>query len=98
MFLTKEDVLDDKGIAPVPANSTAGLAPSAASAQLDTVVHSDIGFNSASESAIEDSNTAPIGASDAKEIKAVEQGVWINADPIPGCIVCNIGESKIFGG
>jgi len=20
-------------------------------------------------------------------------GVWINADPIPGCIVCNIGES-----
>lgn len=21
-----------------------------------------------------------------------EQGIWINADPIPGCIVCNIGE------
>ncbi|KAF9464175.1 Clavaminate synthase-like protein [Collybia nuda] len=21
-----------------------------------------------------------------------EQGVWINADPIPGCVVCNIGE------
>ncbi|KAH7885384.1 hypothetical protein F5I97DRAFT_1937605 [Phlebopus sp. FC_14] len=21
-----------------------------------------------------------------------EEGVWINADPIPGCIVCNIGE------
>lgn len=95
VFLTKEDVLDDKGIAPVPANSTTGLAPSAASAQLDTIVHSDIGFNSASESAIEGPNSAP---TDAKEIKAVEQGVWINADPIPGCIVCNIGESKIFGG
>jgi len=23
-----------------------------------------------------------------------EDGMWINADPIPGCIVCNIGESK----
>ncbi|KAH6912844.1 hypothetical protein BKA70DRAFT_777135 [Coprinopsis sp. MPI-PUGE-AT-0042] len=21
-----------------------------------------------------------------------EEGVWINADPIPGCVVCNIGE------
>ncbi len=21
-------------------------------------------------------------------------GRWINADPIPGCVVCNIGESK----
>jgi isopenicillin N synthase-like dioxygenase len=25
-----------------------------------------------------------------------EQGIWINADPIPGCIVCNIGESKLI--
>ncbi|KAG5652963.1 hypothetical protein H0H81_002861 [Sphagnurus paluster] len=24
-----------------------------------------------------------------------EKGVWINADPIPGCVVCNIGESKL---
>lgn len=23
-----------------------------------------------------------------------EPGVWINADPIEGCVVCNIGESK----
>ncbi|OCH91861.1 Clavaminate synthase-like protein, partial [Obba rivulosa] len=22
----------------------------------------------------------------------VEDGVWVNADPIPGCVVCNIGE------
>lgn len=21
-------------------------------------------------------------------------GVWIDADPIPGCVVCNIGESE----
>jgi len=28
--------------------------------------------------------------------EAVEQGTWINADPIEGCIVCNIGESKCF--
>ena len=26
--------------------------------------------------------------------EAVEQGTWINADPIKGCLVCNIGESK----
>ncbi|KLO11483.1 Clavaminate synthase-like protein [Schizopora paradoxa] len=60
VFLTKEDVLDDKGVAPIPVTSTTGLAPSTA------------------------------------KIKAVEQGVWINADPIPGCIVCNIGESGSF--
>jgi len=22
----------------------------------------------------------------------VEEGIWVNVDPIPGCIVCNIGE------
>jgi isopenicillin N synthase-like dioxygenase len=26
--------------------------------------------------------------------EAVEQGTWINADPIKGCVVCNIGESE----
>lgn len=25
-----------------------------------------------------------------------EKGVWINADPIPGCVVCNIGESAFL--
>ncbi len=99
VFLTKEDVLDDKGIAPVPANSTAGLAPSAASAQLDTVVHSNNGFKSTSEPEVEDLNSAAAsGDSDGKEIKSAEQGVWINADPIPGCIVCNIGESEFMFG
>ncbi|CAL1713251.1 unnamed protein product [Somion occarium] len=24
--------------------------------------------------------------------EGVEEGSWINADPVPGCIVCNIGE------
>ncbi|KIY67560.1 Clavaminate synthase-like protein [Cylindrobasidium torrendii FP15055 ss-10] len=24
--------------------------------------------------------------------QGVKKGVWINADPIPGCVVCNIGE------
>ena len=26
--------------------------------------------------------------------ETVVDGVWIKADPIPGCIVCNIGESE----
>ncbi|TFK74880.1 Clavaminate synthase-like protein [Pluteus cervinus] len=26
--------------------------------------------------------------------KGSESGVWINANPIPGCVVCNIGESN----
>jgi|SRR5882672_6822393 len=25
--------------------------------------------------------------------EGIEEGIWITADPIPGCIVCNIGES-----
>jgi len=29
--------------------------------------------------------------------EAVEQGAWINADPIRGCVVCNIGESECSG-
>lgn len=26
--------------------------------------------------------------------EVVEQGTWINADPLRGCILCNIGESE----
>ncbi len=26
--------------------------------------------------------------------QGAEDGVWISADPIPGCVVCNIGESE----
>lgn len=25
-----------------------------------------------------------------------EEGIWITADPIPGCVVCNIGESELL--
>jgi hypothetical protein len=28
--------------------------------------------------------------------EGVEEGIWISADPIEGCVVCNIGESKCF--
>ncbi|KAH7909025.1 Clavaminate synthase-like protein [Hygrophoropsis aurantiaca] len=31
-------------------------------------------------------------ADDLPSEQDTEQGTWINADPIPGCIVCNIGE------
>jgi isopenicillin N synthase-like dioxygenase len=25
-----------------------------------------------------------------------EEGIWINADPVPNCVVCNIGESMFL--
>jgi isopenicillin N synthase-like dioxygenase len=25
-----------------------------------------------------------------------EEGIWINADPVPNCVVCNIGESMLL--
>ena len=28
--------------------------------------------------------------------ETVEQGMWIKADPIPGCVVCNVGESTRY--
>jgi len=38
-----------------------------------------------------------LGATDTGKLglpaeEGKEEGIWINADPIPGCIVCNIGE------
>ena len=27
--------------------------------------------------------------------QGAEEGIWINADPVPGCVVCNIGESTV---
>jgi len=40
------------------------------------------------------SRPAAVSMADPKKVVRVgsEQGVWINADPIPGCVVCNIGE------
>lgn len=32
---------------------------------------------------------------DVPKEEGVEQGIWISADPIPGCVVCNIGESTL---
>ena len=29
--------------------------------------------------------------------EGIEEGIWITADPNPGCIVCNIGESTWMG-
>ena len=26
--------------------------------------------------------------------EGIEEGVWTTVDPIPGCVVCNIGESQ----
>ncbi|CAE6466933.1 unnamed protein product [Rhizoctonia solani] len=31
-------------------------------------------------------------AADAEHVEEAGPGEWINADPIPGCVVCNIGE------
>ncbi len=33
-------------------------------------------------------------SSDLPPGENVEQGVWIKADPLSGCVVCNIGESE----
>ena len=26
--------------------------------------------------------------------EGIEEGIWVTVDPVPGCIVCNIGESS----
>jgi hypothetical protein len=43
-----------------------------------------------------------LGATGTRELglpaeQGREKGIWVNADPIPGCVVCNIGESEYFG-
>ena len=35
-----------------------------------------------------------LAASELNGEEGSRNGVWINADPIPGCVVCNIGESE----
>jgi hypothetical protein len=37
-----------------------------------------------------------LAASGVNGEEGSRKGVWINADPIPGCVVCNIGESECF--
>ncbi|OBZ71720.1 hypothetical protein A0H81_08331 [Grifola frondosa] len=34
----------------------------------------------------------PQSLSNIPKEEGVEEGMWINADPLPGCVVCNIGE------
>lgn len=41
--------------------------------------------------AVTENNDTNIGGAPEETL---EQGVWISADPIPGCLVCNIGESE----
>ena len=38
--------------------------------------------------------TRSVDTTDLPVEHGAEDGVWISADPIRGCIVCNIGESK----
>lgn len=43
------------------------------------------------------SGTKPDDIPAADELRPEDDGAdgfWINADPIPGCVVCNIGESE----
>lgn len=79
VFLPEHGILDDAGNTPIPANAaTAGLAPSAASLLMK-----------------DQPESGDVIMHDADEDAEGEQGgMWISADPKPGCLVCNIGESK----
>lgn len=89
MFLPQHGILDDAATTPIPAASTANLAPSAASALVGGVEPSE-----------SQRPAQPLNAEKDEETMLDEQngteGVWINADPLPGCVVCNVGESKCF--
>lgn len=81
MFLPQDGITEDAATTPIPATSTSGLAPSAASVLSGTEsIHK------------QPNNAAKDDAAVLKE-KNAEKGVWISADPLPGCVVCNIGES-----
>ena len=82
VFVSQREVLDDAALAPVSASNTSGLAPSAASAVL------------AQETAKEGDSSD--GIPELPKEEGDMPGVWISADPLPGCIVCNIGESSCF--
>ena len=99
VFLTQEDILNDRGLSPIPVSSGAGLAPGAASAFTDTVTERK-GNGNKNETVMQDSESDTVqisdnarSDSDTAQTVSVKEGVWINADPLPGCIVCNIGES-----
>lgn len=89
VFLPQPELLSDTATSPIPANATSGLAPSAASALINAVEKSEA-LKKKSGITNESSSVVSQPADDETGMK----GVWISADPIPGCIVCNIGESK----
>lgn len=76
-------ISEDAAITPIPATSTNGLAPSAASLLSDAESVHKLPKNAAKDD-----------AAVLKE-KNGEKGVWISADPMPGCVICNIGESVL---
>ena len=80
VFVSQREVLDDAALAPVSASNTSGLAPSAASAVL-------------AQETIKEGDSSD-GIPELPKEEGDMPGVWISADPLPGCIVCNIGESE----
>ena len=81
VFLPQHGILDDAATMPIPADAaTSGLAPSAASLLLK-------------ESSGQTEDNDIIMHEPDEEATGEQEGVWISADPKPGCVVCNIGES-----
>ncbi|KAL5520119.1 hypothetical protein ACEPAG_1779 [Sanghuangporus baumii] len=83
VFLPQTGILDDAATTPIPAASTVNLAPSAASALIGGVEPSD-----KPRQPMNDEKDSEVLLDEVSG----EEGVWINADPLPGCVVCNIGE------
>ncbi|KAI5122786.1 hypothetical protein M0805_000130 [Coniferiporia weirii] len=86
VFLPRSGVLDDAATTPIPSNSATGLAPSAAS------THINDGGSPANM--LHPIAQQPAISGDKLGIPKEEggDGVWITADPLPGCVVCNVGE------
>lgn len=85
----------------MPASSAAGLAPSAASEFISSELKTEIKPDELSDfaqpgSASQVKDKDGVNTNEIPNEEGAENGVWINADPIPGCVVCNIGESKRF--
>lgn len=97
MLLPQPGILDDAATFPVLANAIAGIAPGAAKeflpSDLTTEFRHDELSGSYALSQYESSPEVNITSRDEMELEG-GKGVWINADPLPGCVMCNIGESK----
>lgn len=83
----------------MPASSAAGLAPSAASEFISSGLKTEIKPDELSDfaqpgSASQVKDKDGVNTNEIPNEEGGENGVWINADPMPGCVVCNIGESK----